>query len=261
MTKLLQIIHEGWNEDPELKFYVNYIHIVNSTVTEGQNVTKGQIVAYSYRSVSLFEHLHFEVRVGGLFQRHCCNPWKYLPNVNNSYSSFEANIQLFPNYNNVNCEAVVNVSIPPDQLTMNRVELHILLSDGVESVRTFDFCEDNLDHSFDDLDNPLFEQNLYVSPGRFSSISYERGENATYGFHFLNLNATQSDTATLQAVAYDVFGNRVETAVKQYTCPSSSSGSMSEADQQTTQSSDAMDQAKTYAIAMVVAIVVGYIYA
>ena len=30
---------------------------------------------------------------------------------------------------------------------MNRVELHILLSDGVESVRTFDFCEDNLDHS------------------------------------------------------------------------------------------------------------------
>ena len=39
---------------------------------------------------------------------------------------------------------VVNVSIPPDQLTMNRVELHILLSDGVESVRTFDFCEDNL---------------------------------------------------------------------------------------------------------------------
>lgn len=175
---------------------------------------------------SQFEHLHFEVRVGGLFQANCCNPWKYLPNSNNSYTSFTADIQLYPNYNNLNCEAVVNVSIPPNQLTMNRIELHIR-NTGVESVRVFDFCEDNLNHTFDELDNPLFEQQLYVSPGRFNSRSYERKENATYGFHFVNLIETQPDSGTLMAVAYDVFGNRVETPWMRYACtvPQSSTSS------------------------------------
>ena len=197
---------------------------MNTTVTEGEEVVKGQIVAYSFRSdtaFSQFEHLHFEVRVGGLFQANCCNPWKYLPNVNNNYTSFAANVQLYPNYNDLNCEAVVNVSIPADQLTMNRIELHITNA-GEDSVRTFDFCEDNLDHTLAELDNPLFEGNLYISPGRFNSRSFERGENATYGFDFLSLPETQSSGGTLQAIAYDVFGNRVETSTMQYTCTDSS---------------------------------------
>lgn len=203
---------------------------MNATVTEGEEVVKGQVVAYSFRSdnaFSQFEHLHFEVRVGGLFQANCCNPWKYLPNINNNYTSFAADIQLYPNYNDLNCEAVVNVSIPADQLTMNRIELHIA-NGGMDSVRTFDFCEDNLDHTFAELDNPLFEGNLYISPGRFTSKSFERGENATYGFHFLGLPETQSDgdiDATLKAVAFDVFGNRVETTTVQYTCSGNSSSS------------------------------------
>ena len=229
-TIKFQIIHQGWDEDPDINFYVNYIHIMNATVTEGEEVVKGQVVAYSFRSdttFSQFEHLHFEVRVGGLFQANCCNPWKYLPNINNNYNSFAADIQLHPNYNDLNCEAVVNVSIPADQLTMNRVELHITNA-GMDSVRTFDFCEDNLDHTFAELDNPLFEGNLYISPGRFTSRSFERGENATYGFHFLSLPETQSDgNAILKAIAYDVFGNRVETSTMQYTCIGNSTSSVS----------------------------------
>lgn len=244
MNDLLQIIHEGWDEDPEIRFYVNYIHIMNATVTGGELVTKGQIIAYSFRSdttFSQFEHLHFEVRVGGLFQANCCNPWKYLPNINNNYASFTADIQLYPNYNNVSCEAVVNVSIPPNQLTMNRIELHISNA-GVESVRVFDFCEDNLDHTFEELDNPLFEQELYVSPGRFNSMSHERGENATYGFHFINLTETQRDSSTLMAVAYDVFGNRVETPWMQYACTvAQSSTSSSDAQHLTTLSMSGAD--------------------
>ena len=198
---------------------------MNATVSENQEVMKGQIIAYSFRSdnaFSQFEHLHFEVRVGGLFQANCCNPWKYLPNVNNNYTFFDADVQLYPNYNDLNCEAVVNVSIPADQLTMNRIELHITNA-GVNSIRTFDFCEDNLDHTFSELDNPLFEGNLYISPGRFNSRSFERGENATYGFHFLSLPETQSDDATLQAIAYDVFGNGVHTSTMQYTCTGNNS--------------------------------------
>ena len=205
---------------------------MNATVTEGQAVTKGQIVAYSFRSdtaFSQFEHLHFEVRVGGLFQANCCNPWQYLPNINNSYTTFAADIQLHPNYNNLNCEAVVNVSIPPNQLTMNRVELHVR-NNGMESVRVFDFCEDNLDHTFEELDDPLFEQKLYVSPGQFSSRSHGKGENLTYGFHFLNLTETRNGPASsLMAVVYDVFGNKVETPWMQYRCSGTASTATSTA--------------------------------
>ena len=203
-------------------FYVNYIHIVNATVTEGQSVTKGQIVAYSFRTE--FEHLHFEVRAGGLFSANACNPWKYLPNIDNNYTSFVANIELHPNFNDLNCEAVVNVSVPAYQLTMNRIELHIT-TDGVDSVRVFDFCEDNLnlgDRTIVELDNPLFEGELYISPGLFNSRSFEREENATYGFHFLNLPETSAGASTLYAMAYDVFGNNVETPPMQYVCTSSS---------------------------------------
>lgn len=50
MVDLLQIIHEGWNEEPQIRFYVNYIHIMNATVTEGESVTKGQVIAYSRHS-------------------------------------------------------------------------------------------------------------------------------------------------------------------------------------------------------------------
>ena len=236
-TWIFQIIHQGWDEDPDIKFYVNYIHIMNSTVREGEEVVKGQVVAYSFRSdtaFSQFEHLHFEVRVGGLFQANCCNPWKYLPNINNNYTLFAANIQLYPNYNDLNCEAVVNVSIPADQLTMNRIELHIT-NTGVNNVRIFDFCEDNLDHTLAELDNPLFEGNLYISPGRFTSRSLERGENATYGFHFLSLPETQSaGGGTLQAIAYDVFGNRVETSTMQYTCTGTSTNSTTSTSMTTT---------------------------
>ena len=196
---------------------------MNATVTEDEKVVKGQIVAYSFRSdnkYSQFEHLHFEVRAGGLFQANCCNPWKYLPNVNNDYTSFIADIQLYPNYNDLNCEAVVNISVPADQLTMNRIELHIVNA-GVDSVRTFDFCEDNLERgasTVEELDNPLFEENLYISPGVFNSRSYQNGDNATYGFHYLSLPETQGDGDTLRAVAYDVFGNSVETSLMHYTC-------------------------------------------
>ena len=220
----LQIIHTGWDEDPESRFYVNYIHIINATVTEGQTVTKGQVVAYSFRSDSQFEHLHFEVRAVGLFSANACNPWKYLPNINNNYTSFIANIELHPNFNDLNCEAVVNVSVPAYQLTMNRIELHVATA-GVDSVRVFDFCEDNLnltDSTIVELDNPLFESELYISPGLFNSRSFEREENATYGFHFLNLPETSTGASTLYAMAFDVFGNSVETPPMQYRCTSNS---------------------------------------
>ena len=72
----------------------------------------------------------------------------------------------------------------------------------------FDFCEDTGNLNFGDrtivqLDNPLFEGELYTSPGLFNSRSFEREENATYGFHFLNLPETSAGVSTLYPMAYD----------------------------------------------------------
>ena len=65
----------------------------------------------------------------------------------------------------------------PDQLTMNRVELHH--GYWKQCCACFDFCEDNLDHSLEELDNPLFEDILIIFPGTFNSRSLETGEQAS----------------------------------------------------------------------------------
>ena len=215
----IQICHTDWEEVPldvtgNSNFYSNYQHMFNETVAVDQVVSKGDLIGYSYKSFpSEFQHLHFEIRAGGLAQRHSCNPWKYLPNMDNSYSTFEANVTLTPNNNSLPCEAVVDISVPPDQLTFNRIELHV---NGGDVIRVFDMCEDNLEHSFDELDLPLLEGNIYITPNRFNSQSYGKGEPLTYGFEFLDL---PTPGGTVVAKAYDVFGNFVETPQATYVCP------------------------------------------
>ena len=71
----------------------------------------------------------------------------------------------------------------------------------------YDMCEHNLDHTFSELDNPQFENFLVVSPARFNSKSYDKGEHAKYGFVFRNISAAQGDV--IVAKAFDVFGNVV----------------------------------------------------
>ena len=188
----------------------------NWTVVATEQVSKGQLLGHTGASVSGFPHLHFEIRAGGVFRRYCCNPWKYLPNSDRNYSSFTANVTLNPNFNDVACQAVVNVSVPPDQLTFNRIEL-LIATGSTTSQRDYDFCEDNFSHTFEELDNPVFEGNLYISPGRFSSRSYSRGEWATYAFEFLDLpEATAS--GLVSARVFDVFGNVISTPEMAYVC-------------------------------------------
>ena len=77
-----------------------------------------------------------------------------MPNGDNDYSSFEATLTLTPNYDGTECQAVVNVSVPPYQLTFNRVELHILdSSDILQKVRFYDFCGTNSNRTQEQVDN------------------------------------------------------------------------------------------------------------
>ena len=159
--------------------------------------------------------------MGNLFQRNCENPWKYLPNSKNDYTNFDIQVSLIPNYKGESCQAVVNVSVPADQLTFNRVELTITSNTGISDFRFFDLHEDNLAYSFDDLDLPDLNQidpDLVISPQFFNSKSYERRERAGYGFKFRNLLSDGSGGGKVTAKACDVFENCKTTTTKSFTC-------------------------------------------
>ena len=229
----LQLKHSNWEENPTIFFYSNYIHVVLSngtdtiSLSDDQEVKRGDLIAYSNRTASL-EHIHFEIRVGNLFQANACNPWKYLPNDANDYSSFEATLSLTPNYNGIDCEAVVNVSVPPDQLMFTRVELHIIdNNDEAQEVRFFDMCGANSNHTLDEMDDWEYRDDpsdsssyvIRISPERFNSQSFEKGESAGYGFVFIDLPPL-SGSGRVMAKIFDVFDNSLQTDYVMYTCSS-----------------------------------------
>ena len=210
-----QLEHRGWAESAGTRFYSNYIHLLDVTVFVNQQVTKGQLIGHtSHPESSGFDHLHFEIRVGRRFQRNCCNPWKYLPNANNDYSTFNAALSVTSNQA---CKATVNVAVPPDQLTFDRVELHVNFGEG-DHMYVYDMCQENLIYTLEDMDDPEFGDNLEIFPAKFSSQSYANNEPAAYTFEFFDLPSTPMSGGTMYAKAYDVFGNSVTTVSGVYHC-------------------------------------------
>ena len=181
-------------------------------IAAGRDVNKGDIIGYSNASVSGFPHLHFEIRVGRRYQIYSCNPWKYLPNPNNDYSSFNANFSLTTTQN---CKVIVNISVPPNQLTFDRIELHVNNGSG-DHMYFYDMCYANMIYTAKDMDKVKFGDNLNISPKRFNSASYGKNEWAACGFEFFKL--PKASAGTVYAKAYDAFGNSVTTAQSTYNC-------------------------------------------
>ena len=212
----IQLDHTGWDEAPSKTIYSLYFHLESVTVKIGDRVRTGDVIGYSHHSrTSTWPHLHFEIRVGGRAQRYACNPWKYLPNRDNDYSTFTADVQLAVISDQQNCNAIVRVEIPPDQLTFNRIELLINHAEK----RDYDMCNDNLNHTFRQMDNPLFSDkrfkgSIYISPKKFTSRSYPN-QKAVYNFDFLDLPRAGG---TVMASVVDVFENYVHTPTFIYTC-------------------------------------------
>jgi murein DD-endopeptidase MepM/ murein hydrolase activator NlpD len=243
---VVQLHHTDWEEGGD--FYTNYIHIVMSdgqnpiSLTNGQSVGKGQHIAYSNGTPSL-DHIHFEVRVGSYRKEYACNPWKYLPNSDNDYSSFEAELSLTPNYNSIDCQAVVNVSVPPNQLTFNRVELHILdSSDTPQKVRFYDMCGTNVNYTQGQVDNSTYQDDpddysssylIRISPMFFNSKSYDKNERAGWGFEFVDLPLL-SGGGRVMAKIFDVFGNSHSNGYFNYTCSDGGNTSSTTATSSTT---------------------------
>ena len=234
----LQLKHTNWEEDPDGVFYTNYIHIVMNksgadpiSLMSGDSVTKGQKIAYSYGTSSL-EHIHFEVRVNSLYQKAACNPWKYMPNSANDYSSFQVTLSVTPNYNGINCQAVVNVSVPPNQLTLSRVEFHIVDASNLpQPVRFYDMCGTNYNRTQSQVDNSDYLGNIsnpssyhiIISPMFFNSQSYSKNQNAGYGFEFIDLPQLGAG-GTVMARVIDVFDNSVSSEYVGYSCPLAAEG-------------------------------------
>jgi len=217
----------------DIFFFSSYYYIatdhngINVNLAEGAQVMKGDLIGFT-TGTSTFDFIHFDIRFGEKSPSLYCNPWKYLPNSDNDYTSFDATVTLQPNYHGINCEAVVNVSVPPDQLTFNRIELHIIDSnDSPQEVQFYDMCGAVFNHSSEQLDNWEYNDDpdasssytICISPGLVTSRSYDRNEPATYGFEFIDLPVLTG--AKVMAKVLDVFDNSQETAYMVYTCTDS----------------------------------------
>ncbi len=197
----------------------------------GDPVAKGTPIGTTYLTNN-FPHLHFEIRVGTLFQSHACNPWRYLPC--NQCSPFRANITALTNpmEGSSNCSVIVKVSLPPDQLTFDSVRVEV--NGGTfDYNRTVDLCEINILYTGNNasrLDENTLVPDLIIDPQIFNSQSLSRGEWSTV--HYTLLNIPGGNIAELKATVFDVFGEKVVTDLLFY------DGSCSQVDPPTTAAPD-----------------------
>lgn len=192
---------------------------------EGMSVTKGQLIGRTGESASSgFDHLHFEIRAGGLRQDSNCNPWKYLPCEH--CSSFNVNLTVIPNdtEDGEECSVTVQVSVPPNQLTFNRVRL-VATGGAINYDKDFDLCVDNKYYTNNPtyaptrLDNSTLIDYLTIIPHFFNSQSYAINQWSATDYKFKSLSMSPGDIGMVTAYAYDVFENEVFSSPVQYFCP------------------------------------------
>ncbi|KAH3765675.1 M23 family metallopeptidase [Pelomyxa schiedti] len=184
--------------------YINYLHMNTCSVAVGETIMPGQIVGLSGVSISGFAHLHFEIREGGLYQKNCVNPWKYLPytdTVDSHTAGIGDQVSCGPNEMNVTLSA----SQSANELDLNLIELRLLdSSGGVVYSKGIDF--DALTLATDnaiDLDNPL-QDGILIQPSDFNP------DHTSADYNFIFINVTIPPTARfIQSSALDLSGHRV----------------------------------------------------
>jgi hypothetical protein len=134
-------------------YYSNYLHLTSVTVAVSDTVTAGQIIAYSGETgiedvnptcdpdpAGGFDHLHFEIRNGGVWQEDAVHPLTRL-----AYPDLTAPQVMITNVNTAdtaNPTVDVRVELPPAELDLNRVEVVLFDNSGASPVeisrRSFD---------------------------------------------------------------------------------------------------------------------------
>jgi murein DD-endopeptidase MepM/ murein hydrolase activator NlpD len=130
---VVQIKHTGFSSLP---VYSTYLHLSAVSVKEGDVVQKGQLIGFSGKPVSEFEHLHFELREGGVSQINCINPWKYLP-----YTPLSQNMKIEQADYIVEKKSLkILISMKPQESVFNAVEIEFLdkYNNNLRGNRKFD---------------------------------------------------------------------------------------------------------------------------
>jgi hypothetical protein len=164
-------------------------------------------------SESGFPNLHFEIREGGLYQKHTVNPFEYLPyddTIDHTVAISEVYIHT-PGPGDPTVTARAIVTAPRDELDFNRITMMVDSGSGTDQ-RTIDFQALNKEMTTlenpEILDNPCIND-VCIMPARFNRYADE------YRVDFVFYGLQGSDSVALTAEAADVHSNLVHTSKSQ----------------------------------------------
>jgi hypothetical protein len=204
--RIIQLEHEDGC------YYCNYLHVTTTNVITDQVVTQGITVGLTGGTISL-EHLHFEIRRGGYYQRNAINPFVYLPYTNNlSPTAIISGVYVHTASVPPTVTARVVVTAPANELDFNRLALTV--TDGPRELdwRVADFHVFNIQKST--IERPELLDNPYVDDICIMPASFNKDDNE-YRIDFVFYGLEGSDPITLTAEAADVHSNVVSTTVSQ----------------------------------------------
>ncbi|MCY3410458.1 MAG: M23 family metallopeptidase [Candidatus Heimdallarchaeota archaeon] len=160
---VIQVQHQ--HMDPHIQyFYANYLHLSEVIVEEGDSVAQGDILGYS--GTTGFDHLHFEIREGGIYQQNCTHPLEYLPYSNIFGPKIERS-QV------VSKSLLLNVSVTSSELDLIGVSFSGMINNRELDV-SLNF--DQINHKTENitiLDYPLLsiEPRIIISPSPMNALS------------------------------------------------------------------------------------------
>ncbi|XYH95207.1 M23 family metallopeptidase [Sorangium sp. So ce1128] len=196
---------------PDACFYSTYIHLTLPLVETGDQVGRGQHIAYTgLAASSLFPHLHFEIREGGTEKVYCVHPLRFLPTPGGLPPALAVRRTDEDSTSTVSVE--VEATLPG--ISPGLVEVAVATSSRstgeVIAERAFNYDEWNRQYT-DEGDAAVIDQEslggIRIEPAKFNAQS------STYSiaFRFSNLEGTASaDDLRITARARDVSGHVVE---------------------------------------------------
>ena len=192
-------------------YYCNYLHMLTNTVKTGDTVNQGEEVGTTGTSASGFEHLHFEIRRGGYYQRNAVNPFVYLPYTDDPFGHTAIISGVYVHTASVTPTVIARVVVtaPANELDFNRLALTVTDSEGQRDWRVADFHVFNIQKSTIEhpevLDNPYVDD-ICIMPARFNTTTQE------YRIDFVFYGLKGSNSITLTAEAADVHSHVVSTS-------------------------------------------------
>lgn len=208
----VQIEHCG---DRDTCFYSTYIHLAMPLVEEGDEVERGEHIAYTgLAASSLFPHLHFEIREGGPARAYSVHPLRYLPMPPGLPPALTVRRTDTDGPSTVSVE--VEVSMPT--IAPGLLEVAVATSNrstgAIIEERVFNYDEWNRKYTSEEnpttIDSPSLG-GIRIEPAKFNAQSSAY----VIKLRFSNLGGTASeDDLRITARARDVNGHEVKARVR-----------------------------------------------